>query len=70
MSRPSLEDLRRTGQAQANEYQEPVLLIEDPPAMPIHGFKSAIPYVTLESHASEQEKRAATQRFTPKESSQ
>lgn len=68
--RDRINRLREYGQAQANEYQEPVLLIEDPPALPITGFKSTIPYVTLESHATDREKQAATQRIEPKKNNQ
>lgn len=53
-----MPDIRDTAQSMANEYQETVILVEEPPAMAVSGFKSAIPYCVLVTHASPEELRA------------
>lgn len=62
-----LTTLRRIAQREADEYRQTVLLILEPPATPINGFRSATPYCTLITHASAEEKQAPSERFEPNE---
>ena len=60
-----LQKLRQEGQRLAEEFGETVLLIEDPPATEILGFKSVIPCLVLDCFATAAEKEAAIQTFVP-----
>lgn len=57
--------LRQLGQDLADQWNEPVLMVLDPPRNSVTGYQPELPYCTFVRSATPAEVRVATERFEP-----